>query len=372
MMSLATALGIGRTARVAETAAGEAQPAQDGDFTAALTAAGGGASASDAAARILELLGQGTKPLDLEQLQDLRDLQELQQALATGLQLPAVPPPIAARAEVIDGQDPVPVDARAAGPQAAVLLAAGAGRSRQPQVPAPDEAPVAAPVVEGQLQAAGPAPEADAMREQQLLRQLGSVVKALLPETGPEWRPGQASLPLADSRALPGTELQPVTSGGGVTVQPASAPTTPTAAPPEQALRAMVGSPRWAEELGSRLVLLTARGQHEGALSLTPEHLGPLEVRISVHQNTAQVWFGAQHADTRAALAEAMPRLRELFAEAGLSLGQAGVSQEAPRRSRPETAAVDDPLRVEAEAARRVALPDSLRRIANALVDLYV
>lgn len=99
-----------------------------------------------------------------------------------------------------------------------------------------------------------------------------------------------------------------------------------------------VGSPRWTEEIGSRLVLMSMRGQQEGSLTLTPEHLGPLEVQISVNKDTANVWFGAQHADTRSALTDAMPRLRELLAASGLSLGQSGVSEQAPRRTAGESA----------------------------------
>jgi flagellar hook-length control protein FliK len=98
-------------------------------------------------------------------------------------------------------------------------------------------------------------------------------------------------------------------------------------------IREPVGSPRWAEAIGARLVLMTMRGQQEGSLTLTPDHLGPVEVQISVNKDTANVWFGAQHADTRAALADAMPRLRELLAGSGVSLGQSGVSEQTPRRA---------------------------------------
>jgi flagellar hook-length control protein FliK len=97
------------------------------------------------------------------------------------------------------------------------------------------------------------------------------------------------------------------------------------------ALREPVGTARWADELGNRLVLMSVRGQQQGSLTLMPEHLGPVEVQISMNRDTANVWFGAAHADTRAALAEAMPRLRELLASSGLSLGQSGVSEQAPR-----------------------------------------
>jgi len=57
-------------------------------------------------------------------------------------------------------------------------------------------------------------------------------------------------------------------------------------------------------------------------------------VQIRLQDDKASVWFGAQHADTRSALQEALPRLRELFAASGMQLGDAGVSREAPRQAR--------------------------------------
>lgn len=155
----------------------------------------------------------------------------------------------------------------------------------------------------------------------------------------------------------------------------ASAPThaTPAATGDLPAtLHNSVGTPRWADELGTRIALMSLRGQQEGSLNLTPEHLGPLEVRVSVNQNTANVWFGAQHADTRAALAEALPRLRELMADAGLVLGHAGVSHEAPRQGPRDGEAA------RAVAAQQAAAVDgvetsspALRRVALGLVDTY-
>jgi flagellar hook-length control protein FliK len=73
------------------------------------------------------------------------------------------------------------------------------------------------------------------------------------------------------------------------------------------------------------------RGVQSGSLRLSPEHLGPLEVRISVQSDQVSVWFGAAHADTRSALEQALPRLRDLFASQGLSLADAGVFREPPR-----------------------------------------
>lgn len=138
-----------------------------------------------------------------------------------------------------------------------------------------------------------------------------------------------------------------------------------------QLLHATVGTPRWADELGSRLVMMGTRGQNEGSLTLNPEHLGPLEVRISMNQNTANVWFGAQHADTRAALAEALPRLREMLAESGLSLGHAGVSQEAPRGQADQTQAMQPRPGSHPGMPAVDAEPLPVRRAVRGLIDLY-
>jgi flagellar hook-length control protein FliK len=101
----------------------------------------------------------------------------------------------------------------------------------------------------------------------------------------------------------------------------------------EATLREPVGGQRWKDELGVQLTLMAAQGKQSGSLRLSPEHLGPLEIQITVNDDkTTNVQFGAQHADTRAALQDALPRLREMFTAAGLQLGDAGVSGEAPRQ----------------------------------------
>lgn len=96
-----------------------------------------------------------------------------------------------------------------------------------------------------------------------------------------------------------------------------------------------VGSQAWSDELGTRVAIMAERGQQTASLRLSPEHLGPLEVRISIRDDQASVWFGAAHADTRAAIEHALPRLREMFAAQGMSLTDAGVSREPPREQPP-------------------------------------
>ena len=53
-----------------------------------------------------------------------------------------------------------------------------------------------------------------------------------------------------------------------------------------------------------------------------------MEVNISVQNADASVWFAANHPDTRAALEQALPRLREMFASQGMNLADSGVSRQ--------------------------------------------
>ena len=100
---------------------------------------------------------------------------------------------------------------------------------------------------------------------------------------------------------------------------------------PAPRLHTPVGTPQWSDELAAKVTWMVDRGQTSASLTLSPDNLGPLEVRISVTDDKASVWFGAAQADTRAAIENALPRLREMFATQGLSLGDTGVFREPPR-----------------------------------------
>lgn len=113
------------------------------------------------------------------------------------------------------------------------------------------------------------------------------------------------------------------------TATDATSPARPADARP---VHTPVGTQGWSEEIGSRLTMMVEQGKHTASLRLSPEHLGPLEIQISMNDDQASVYFGAAHADTRAALENALPKLREMFAAQGLSLADAGVHREPPRQ----------------------------------------
>ncbi len=93
-----------------------------------------------------------------------------------------------------------------------------------------------------------------------------------------------------------------------------------------------VGSGAWADELGTKITWAAHQGIESASLQLSPAHLGPVEVKISVQDGGTSVWFGAAQADTRAALEQALPRLREMFSTQGMNLTDAGVSREPPKQ----------------------------------------
>ncbi len=96
-------------------------------------------------------------------------------------------------------------------------------------------------------------------------------------------------------------------------------------------VRTPVGAQGWSDEIGTHLAIMAANGREAASLRLSPEHLGPLEIQISVKDGQANVVFGASNPETRNALEQSLPRLREMFAAQGLTLGNANVSRDTPR-----------------------------------------
>lgn len=115
--------------------------------------------------------------------------------------------------------------------------------------------------------------------------------------------------------------------GATVTATDGSTSNSATILPgPMPTLQPLVDGEAWSKNLGDRLLMMAENGMQTARLKLHPEHLGPLEIRISVDDDGAsQVWFSAQHSQTREAIEQALPRLRELFADQGLNLAHANV-----------------------------------------------
>jgi flagellar hook-length control protein FliK len=167
------------------------------------------------------------------------------------------------------------------------------------------------------------------------------------------------------------TPQEPQVPSGALPSLDATQPraTPADAAAQSRSLQHPVGTPAWRDELGSRLTMMTEKGQHTASLRLSPEHLGPLEIRIAVRDDQTSVWFGAAHADTRAAIEHALPRLRELFAAQGMSLADAGVFREPPKQQFAEWRGVGG--NGDAEAPMSTEPTSSIARVQVGLLDAY-
>jgi flagellar hook-length control protein FliK len=141
-------------------------------------------------------------------------------------------------------------------------------------------------------------------------------------------------------------------------------------AAPDAMMRAPVGTPAWKDELGAQLTWMAVNGREAASLKLSPEHLGPLEIRISMREGEASVLFGASNPDTRNALEQSLPRLRELFASQGLVLADAGVSRDAPRHAFKPTPQPDGVRNVSDASSEAPVKSVTLGRLG--LIDTYV
>jgi flagellar hook-length control protein FliK len=101
---------------------------------------------------------------------------------------------------------------------------------------------------------------------------------------------------------------------------PAQAPT------PQLPVHTPASRQAWAEDVGNQVRWMIGRAESKAELVLTPPNLGKLEVSISLNGDQTTAQFVASSQAARDALEQALPRLREILQQSGISLGQADVS----------------------------------------------
>ncbi|MBS3936680.1 MAG: flagellar hook-length control protein FliK [Sulfuritalea sp.] len=125
-------------------------------------------------------------------------------------------------------------------------------------------------------------------------------------------------------------------AGGVATAAPAAleaaAPRNDTTVPAGALLREPVGTPGWSEGIGNRLIWLAHHSESQAELILNPPQMGRVEISLTVKGDQVSASFVAGNPVVREALEAALPRLREMLAEAGIQLGQAQVGAENPRQ----------------------------------------
>lgn len=132
-----------------------------------------------------------------------------------------------------------------------------------------------------------------------------------------------------------------------------------------------VGAPGWSQEIAQKVVWLAGRDESRAELTLNPPHLGRIEVTLTMSGDQTNALFVSASPTVRDALENALPRLRETLADAGITLGQASVNadsspngnggNEAPAGRRSETA-----------PSRNMTAQISWPNTGNGLIDTFV
>ncbi|MFZ2973798.1 MAG: flagellar hook-length control protein FliK [Ferribacterium limneticum] len=100
------------------------------------------------------------------------------------------------------------------------------------------------------------------------------------------------------------------------------------------AITSAINSPNWTQDFGSRVVWLAKNDQQVAQININPPQLGPIQITISINGDQTTAAFASSHPEVRQAIQDSLPQLREMFANAGISLGQANVGSQLPSQNR--------------------------------------
>ncbi len=149
--------------------------------------------------------------------------------------------------------------------------------------------------------------------------QMAGVAATLMADHVPARGDGAALL-VSDATSLaPVVNLATATPAAATT-----APVMPAQAPLLQPASAGVG---YGDELGASVVWMAEQRVGHAQLQVTPDHLGPIEVRLQLDGARVHAEFYSAQPEVRHALEASLPRLRDLLGQQGLQLGQADVGQ---------------------------------------------
>jgi flagellar hook-length control protein FliK len=135
----------------------------------------------------------------------------------------------------------------------------------------------------------------------------------------------------------------------------------------------------WATDLGQKVVWLANADKQSAQLTLNPPEMGLIEVSVDVDNGNASVSFASANVEVRDAIETALPKLREMFANAGIELGQTNVGaqsfsqQQAGYGGQNQTTAriVSDDAILAAEATGTLQTGALTARQGKGMVDIF-
>jgi flagellar hook-length control protein FliK len=102
----------------------------------------------------------------------------------------------------------------------------------------------------------------------------------------------------------------------------------PAATTPAFQLEPQLQDPEWNSAFSQRVAMMVRNNMQSAELRLNPPELGSVNVRINISNDQANVVFHAPAHAAREAIEAALPRLREMLAEDGLSLANVDVESQ--------------------------------------------
>jgi len=135
-------------------------------------------------------------------------------------------------------------------------------------------------------------------------------------------------------------------------------------------------TPGWNTEFAQKIVWMAGEKHHLAELHINPPDLGTLNIKLSVSDTQTNAIFTSPHSEVRDAIESALPRLREVLAENGITLGNASVTTNSSR----DGSAFDQPQQRQPKNAERRAADAAtdpatthtvIRSRGNGLVDLF-
>lgn len=93
-----------------------------------------------------------------------------------------------------------------------------------------------------------------------------------------------------------------------------------------------LGSDTWADDFSQKISwMMTSKQEQIAKLHLNPPDLGPLEIVLKISDSQATALFTSPHSAVREAVENALPKLREILADNGITLGNTTVSDQSSR-----------------------------------------
>ena len=112
-----------------------------------------------------------------------------------------------------------------------------------------------------------------------------------------------------------------------------------------------VGTTTWKNDVANNVAWMANQGHSRAELVLTPPELGRIGISLSISGDQATATFVSANPAVREALENAMPRLREILADAGVTLGQTQVGTDTFGQSANNRENSDNPSWIQASQA---------------------